>query len=104
MARILGHCLEYRSSVGTSPDSPYTPPARSSLYGFSPHIEVSQGIEENILLRTESAPVSHSPTQLDVPTIASTSRRPTPVLVKPRSVVLLVEDNSVNMKVCHHVT
>ncbi|KAE9374282.1 hypothetical protein N431DRAFT_371753 [Stipitochalara longipes BDJ] len=102
LARILGHCLEYRSWVGTSPDSPYTPPgrapSRTSSYGFSQLPEVSQDIQQDIPPKTESARAAHSRSKLDVPTVAGTPR-PTPVLVKPRSIVLLVEDNSVNMKI-----
>jgi hypothetical protein len=38
---------------------------------------------------------------LEVPIVTDVSNlTPAPVLVKPRAVVLLVEDNSVNMKVC----
>jgi len=101
MARILGHCLEYRSWVGTSPDSPYTPPSRASSYGFSQTPGVSQEIQQDLSPKIESPSPVQGRSQLDIPTVAGTLR-PMPVLVKPRSIVLLVEDNSVNMKVCPH--
>jgi hypothetical protein len=65
--------------------------------------ELSSDIQQDVSPAAESAPQTHSRSQLDVPTVANTPR-PTPVLVKPRSVVLLVEDNSVNMKVCSQST
>jgi len=108
LARILGLCLEYRSSITGSLESPITPRVRTSSYGFSPSPDLSQGTEQNVPDNTGKSNDSPGNYQLDVPTTAETMTRdlaqsppgdPVPVLIKPRSIVLLVEDNPVNMKI-----
>ena len=109
-ARILGLCLEFRSSVLMTPKIPL---ARATTYGFPPSPELPHDSEKNIPLTTKGAINSPDSCQMDALTVpqavSSTTKLPTPgenpgpnqpVLVTPRSIVLLVEDNSVNMKVC----
>lgn len=112
LARILGLCLEHRSSVTGSPDSPMTPRQRAASYGFSPSADLSQETEQDVSRNVGQSNELREQSQLDVPTRSETMTRElsntttspptTPLLIKPRSIVLLVEDNSVNMKVCPH--
>jgi hypothetical protein len=103
LARILGLCLEYMSTAGESPGSPNTPFRRAGSYGFAQCSESSGDIQHGTTTQLESS--TNFQSRLDVLTMAGTSSPvpvPTLVIVMPRSIVLLIEDNSVNMKAYSH--
>jgi hypothetical protein len=82
-----------------TPDSSRSTPGRADSFGFSRSTEASQDIQYDISPKAESVTDAVGESHLNVTKEARPSS-PTPLLVKPRSIVLLVEDNSVNMKVC----
>jgi hypothetical protein len=112
-ARILGVCLEYRSSFTDSAETPAVPSkrARSNSYGFldSPQMssaatDSSPGSEHTVIPpKSPQLPLRMPAPSLTFRQESRTSQRstpPEPVNDLPgRSVVLLVEDNPVNMKV-----
>jgi hypothetical protein len=101
LARILGLCLEYRFAVGISPDSPHNSLSRTGSYGFSKPLEGFPNSQHGTSPKAEAATGAFGQSHLDVLKVTLPAN-PTPILVKPRSTVLLVEDNSVNMKVRAH--
>jgi hypothetical protein len=105
LARIVGACLEYRSSFTDSVPTPAidSKRARSNSYGFLDRSHPASEYAGSSSAGSDRTIVASTPSPLRALQPASTTNllSPLPEIVTDppeRSLVLLVEDNPVNMK------